>query len=98
MENEVARQPPDKPVRLGLLGGTFDPIHTGHLVIAEVARHALSLDQVIFVPAGDPPHKGETVTDAEHRYAMVLLATADHPLFCVTRREIERAGPSYTLT
>ena len=88
----------DKRTRLGLLGGTFDPIHTGHLLIAEVARHALSLDQVIFVPAGDPPHKGESVTAAEHRYAMVLVATADHPAFQVTRREIEREGPSYSLT
>jgi len=94
----VAGQHSDKRCRLGLLGGTFDPIHTGHLLIAEVARHALSLDQVVFVPAGDPPHKGKTVTAAEHRSAMVLLATADHPAFRVTRREIERAGPSYSLT
>ena len=94
----MARLPTDRQYRLGLLGGTFDPIHTGHLVIAEVARHALSLDQVVFVPAGDPPHKGDAVTAAEHRYAMVLLATADHPAFVVTRREIERAGPSYSIT
>jgi nicotinate-nucleotide adenylyltransferase len=94
----VTAQRTDKRYRLGLLGGTFDPIHTGHLLIAEVARHALSLDQVVFVPAGDPPHKGESVTAAEHRYAMVLLATADHPAFRVTRREMERAGPSYSLT
>jgi nicotinate-nucleotide adenylyltransferase len=83
--------------RVGLLGGTFDPIHVGHLLIAEIARHALSLDQVIFVPAGDPPHKGETVTDAQHRYAMVLLATASNESFAVSRREIERCGPSYSL-
>jgi nicotinate-nucleotide adenylyltransferase len=85
-------------MRLGLLGGTFDPIHTGHLLIAESARHALSLDQIIFIPAGDPPHKGETVTPAEHRYAMVLLATGTNPTFTVSRREIERSGPSYSLT
>jgi nicotinate-nucleotide adenylyltransferase len=83
--------------RVGLLGGTFDPIHTGHLVIAEVARHALALDQIIFVPAGDPPHKGSNVTAAAYRYEMVLLATADHMPFRVTRREIDRPGPSYSL-
>jgi nicotinate-nucleotide adenylyltransferase len=85
-------------VRLGLLGGTFDPVHSGHLMIAEVARHALSLDQVIFIPAGDPPHKGHEVTPAEHRYAMVLLATAGNAAFVVSRREMERPGPSYSLT
>lgn len=85
-------------MRLGLLGGTFDPIHIGHLLIAEVARHALALDRVEFVPAGDPPHKGEAVTAAEHRSAMVLLATTDNPWFTVSRREMERSGPSYSLT
>jgi nicotinate-nucleotide adenylyltransferase len=70
----------------------------GHLLIAEVAREALGLDRVVFVPAGDPPHKGEEVTDAEHRYAMALLGTADHEAFFVSRREIERTGPSYSLT
>jgi nicotinate-nucleotide adenylyltransferase len=84
-------------MRLGLLGGTFDPIHVGHLLIAEVARDAVSLDQVVFVPAGDPPHKGEAVTDAEHRYAMTLLATGANPAFVVTHRELERTGPSYSL-
>jgi nicotinate-nucleotide adenylyltransferase len=85
-------------LRVGLLGGTFDPIHVGHLMIAEVARAALALDRVVFIPAGDPPHKGESVTDAEHRYAMALLATGDHPAFLVSRRELEREGPSYSLT
>jgi nicotinate-nucleotide adenylyltransferase len=84
-------------VRLGLLGGTFDPIHMGHLLVAEVARHALALDRVLFVPAGDPPHKGESVTAAEHRYAMTLLATGGNEAFQVSRRELERAGPSYSL-
>jgi nicotinate-nucleotide adenylyltransferase len=84
--------------RLGLLGGTFDPVHTGHLRIAEVARHTLSLDQVAFIPAGDPPHKGEAVTPAEHRYAMTLLATAPNEAFVVSRRELDRSGPSYSLT
>jgi nicotinate-nucleotide adenylyltransferase len=85
-------------LRLGLLGGTFDPIHMGHLVIAEAARAAYSLDQVVFIPAGDPPHKGTAVTAAEDRYAMTLLATASHPGFQVSRREIERQGPSFSLT
>jgi nicotinate-nucleotide adenylyltransferase len=84
-------------MRLGLLGGTFDPIHLGHLLIAEVARWAASLDRVVFVPAGDPPHKGEAVSAAVHRYEMALLATADHPYFDVSRREIARTGPSYSL-
>src|SRR5260370_18739387 len=84
--------------RLGLFGGTFDPVHTGHLVIAEVARYTLSLDQVVFVPAGDPPHKGEVVTAAEHRYEMALLATAPNEAFVVSRRELGRSGPSYSLT
>ena len=83
---------------MGLLGGTFDPVHTGHLLIAEVARHTLSLDQVVFIPAGDPPHKGGTVTPSEHRYAMTLLATASNEAFVVSRRELERPGPSYSLT
>jgi nicotinate-nucleotide adenylyltransferase len=85
-------------MRLGLLGGTFDPIHVGHLLIAEVAREALALDRVVFIPAGDPPHKSEDVTDAEHRYAMVLLATAANEAFVVSRRELDRTGPSYSLT
>jgi nicotinate-nucleotide adenylyltransferase len=85
-------------MRLGLMGGTFDPIHVGHLLVAEVAREAFRLDRVVFVPAGDPPHKGEAVTDAEHRYAMTLLATGPNAGFVVTRRELERAGPSYSLT
>ncbi len=84
-------------MRLGILGGTFDPIHVGHLLIAEVARHALALDRVLFIPAGDPPHKADGITGAEHRYAMTLLATACHEAFHVSRRELERAGPSYTL-
>jgi nicotinate-nucleotide adenylyltransferase len=94
----MADRPSKAGARLGLFGGTFDPVHTGHLVIAEVARYTLSLDQVIFVPAGDPPHKGEDVTAAEHRYEMALLATAPNEAFVVSRRELERSGPSYSLT
>lgn len=79
------------------MGGTFDPVHLGHLLIAESARDQFSLDRVIWIPASDPPHKGESVTSEEHRYAMVLLATAGNPAFEVSRLELEREGPSYSL-
>jgi nicotinate-nucleotide adenylyltransferase len=83
--------------RVGILGGTFDPIHYGHLVIAQEVREALSLDRVLFVPAAVPPHKiGLSITPAEHRAAMVELAIAGNPGFAVSRIELEREGPSYT--
>lgn len=86
-------------MRIGLMGGTFDPVHLGHLLIAELARAEFGLDRVIWVPAGDPPHKqGRAITPQEHRYAMVLLATASNPHFEVSRLELEREGPSYTYT
>jgi len=84
-------------MRIGLMGGTFDPVHYGHLVIAEVARAEFSLDRVIWIPAGDPPHKDHAVTPQEHRHAMVLLATASNPHFVVSRLEMEREGPSYSI-
>jgi nicotinate-nucleotide adenylyltransferase len=85
-------------VDLGVLGGTFDPIHVGHLVAAEAVREAFGLPRVLFVPAGRPPHKGREVeADPEDRYLMACLATADHPAFDVSRVEIDRPGPSYTL-
>ncbi len=85
-------------MRLGIMGGTFDPVHFGHLVIAEEARYEFALDRVVWVPAGDPPHKqSREVVSQEHRYAMVLLATAGHPAFEVSRLEMERSGPSYTV-
>lgn len=84
--------------RMGVMGGTFDPIHYGHLVAAESARATFRLERVIFVPAGQPPHKpAEAVTAAEHRYAMTVLATASNPYFTVSRLEIDRPGPSYTV-
>ncbi len=84
---------------IGVLGGTFDPIHVGHLLLAEHAREQLGLSRVVFVPSARPPHKlTEPVTDPEHRYAMALLATATHLRFCVSRRELDRQGPSYTIT
>ena len=84
--------------RVGLMGGTFDPIHHGHLLVAEEARDQFGIDQIIFVPNGRPPHKkGYQITDAEHRYNMCLLATATNPAFTVSREEIDRPGPSYTI-
>jgi len=83
--------------RVGILGGTFDPIHYGHLAIAEEVAEALSLDRVLFVPAANPPHKLEDdVTPAEVRAEMVELAIADNPKFGLCRIELERPGPSYT--
>ncbi|SDZ24391.1 nicotinate-nucleotide adenylyltransferase [Thermoactinomyces sp. DSM 45892] len=85
-------------MRIGIMGGTFDPIHHGHLLIAEQAREGMNLDQVWFVPAGDPPHKRhKTITSAKHRLHMVQLATENHPCFQVKDIEIKRSGPSYTL-
>lgn len=84
-------------MRLGVLGGTFDPPHIGHLILAEEARLALGLDQVLFVPAGAPWRKaGQELSPWEHRLAMVRLALADNPHFAVSTLEIERHGPSYT--
>ncbi len=87
-----------KEQRIGVLGGTFDPIHDGHLVAAERAREAFSLDEVIFVPTGFPPHKdSEVITDFWHRHLMVVLATLGNPYFKVSRLEYERGGVTYTV-
>lgn len=84
--------------RLGIMGGTFDPIHYGHLVTAEQAREALDLDLVLFMPSGKPAFKlDKHVTDAEHRYAMTVLATAANPAFYASRFEIDRPGVTYTV-
>jgi nicotinate-nucleotide adenylyltransferase len=86
------------PGRLGILGGTFDPIHVGHLAVAEEAREALGLERILFVPAAVPPHKlGRAITLAEDRLAMVELAIAHNPAFVASRVEFERGGPSYTV-
>jgi nicotinate-nucleotide adenylyltransferase len=82
---------------LGVLGGTFDPVHWGHLAIAESARETLGLSRVLFVPAARPPHKlDRDVTRAEHRVAMLEAAVADNDAFSVSRVEVDRRGPSYT--
>lgn len=83
---------------LGIMGGTFDPIHVGHLAVAEEAREALGLDRVLFVPAGQPPHKlPGAVSPVPDRVAMVELAIADNPAFELSRVEIDRRGPSFTV-
>jgi nicotinate-nucleotide adenylyltransferase len=80
------------------MGGTFDPIHVGHLAVAEEAREALALDRILFVPAGSPPHKpASEVTPAHHRAAMVQLAIDDNPAFELSRIELDRPGLSYTV-
>jgi nicotinate-nucleotide adenylyltransferase len=82
---------------LGIMGGTFDPIHLGHLRAAETAREALGLARVLFIPAGQPPHRAAPSASALDRWAMVCLATAPHVLFEATDVEIGRTGPSYTV-
>ncbi len=83
---------------VGILGGTFDPIHNGHLAIAEEARETLGLERVLLVPAASPPHKPDRhVTDAAHRLAMARLAVEDNPSFAVSGLEVERGGASYTV-
>lgn len=85
-------------LRLGILGGTFNPIHLGHLVLAESFRERLALDRVLFVPAGTPPHKrDQPMVPALHRYAMTALAVSGHPAFEVSDLEVRRPGPSYSV-
>ncbi|MBB4070801.1 nicotinate-nucleotide adenylyltransferase [Canibacter oris] len=85
-----------KPRRIGVMGGTFDPIHHGHLVAASEVADSFDLDEVIFVPTGQPWQKSG-VSDAEHRYLMTVVATASNPRFTVSRVDIDRAGPTYTV-
>lgn len=83
-------------LRLGVMGGTFDPIHHGHLVAASEVAAAFQLDQVIFVPTGEPWQK-PLVTNSEDRYLMTVIATASNPRFNVSRVDIDRDGPTYTV-
>jgi nicotinate-nucleotide adenylyltransferase len=84
--------------RIGIMGGTFDPIHHGHLVAASEVATLFDLDEVIFVPTGEPWQKVERrVSPAEHRYLMTVIATASNPRFWVSRVDIDRAGPTYTI-
>jgi len=85
-------------MRLGLLGGSFNPIHNGHLAIARKAHEILALDRTLFIPTGDPPHKQDgALAGAQHRYEMVRLAIADTPEFELSDIEISRPGKSYSI-
>ncbi len=85
-------------VAIGVLGGTFDPPHLGHLILAETACDALNLSRVLFVPAADPPHKHSLpITDVKHRVAMVQQAIANNPRFVLSQVDITRPGPHYTV-
>jgi nicotinate-nucleotide adenylyltransferase len=84
--------------RIGVMGGTFDPIHHGHLVAASEVAHIFALDEVIFVPTGQPYQKDHRqVSPAEDRYLMTVIATASNPRFSVSRVDIDRPGPTYTI-
>ena len=83
-------------MRLGILGGRFDPPHLGHLLLAEQALETLDLDELWLTPAKAPPHKA-AAANAEHRYAMTLLAVGDHPHLRTSRLELDRDGPSFTV-
>ena len=84
--------------RTGVLGGSFNPVHYGHLLLADEVLEALGLDRILFVPAGVPPHKSPALlAPAEDRHAMVALVAAGHPRFEVSDIELRRAGPSYTV-
>ena len=88
----------DEPKKIGIMGGTFNPVHHGHLVTAQEALDQFGLDEVIFIPTGDPPHKIEDLlAHAEDRYLMTVIATSSNSSFFVYRVEIDRKGKSYTI-
>ena len=88
----------DDAARIGIMGGTFDPIHHGYLVAASEVADRFQLDEVVFVPTGNPWQKaGRTITAAEDRYLMTVIATASNPRFSVSRVDIDRGGPTYTM-
>ncbi len=90
--------PSDIGVRVGLLGGTFDPVHNGHLALAACARERCRLDAVVFIPAANPPHKEQrSITDLRHRCRMLELACGIGSGYYVSSLEAERRGPSYTV-
>ena len=96
MRNEIANFRDCKSI--AIMGGTFDPIHHGHLVTAEAVRYRFKVDKVVFMPAGQPAHKtNKKVTHNEHRYLMTVLATMRNENFEVSRIEIDRAGVTYTI-
>lgn len=83
--------------RIGVMGGTFDPVHHGHLIAAAEVADRFALDEVVFVPTGEPWQKGSDVSPAEDRYLMTVIATASNPRFTVSRVDIDRGGPTYTI-
>lgn len=88
----------DNARRIGVMGGTFDPIHHGHLVAASEVADRFALDEVIFVPTGQPWQKADrSISPAEDRYLMTVIATASNPRFSVSRVDIDRGGPTYTI-
>ena len=96
MRNEIANFKDCKSI--AIMGGTFDPIHNGHLVTAEAVRHRFKVDRVVFIPTGRPAHKlNKKVTHNEHRYLMTVLATMRNENFEVSRIEIDRPGATYTI-
>jgi nicotinate-nucleotide adenylyltransferase len=108
MASDRQTSPPLRARRIGVMGGTFDPIHNGHLVAASEVAHRFNLDEVIFVPTGRPWQKlgdepeskkdvGRSVSPAEDRYLMTVIATASNPRFTVSRVDIERNGDTYTV-
>jgi nicotinate-nucleotide adenylyltransferase len=86
-----------KSTKVGLLGGTFNPLHTGHLILAQEAMEHAALERVVFMPNREPPHKNRALIDAEHRYQMLSLGIASQPRFYASRFELEREGPSYSV-
>jgi nicotinate-nucleotide adenylyltransferase len=88
---------PAGPRRIGIMGGTFDPIHHGHLVAANEVAERFALDEVVFVPTGQPWQKGSAVSSPEDRYLMTVIATASNPRFTVSRVDVDRTGPTYTV-
>ncbi|WP_053956983.1 nicotinate-nucleotide adenylyltransferase [Inediibacterium massiliense] len=95
---DIIQKPKKEHTKIGIMGGTFDPIHYGHLVIAEQIRCEYDLEKIIFIPAGIPPHKADScLTDGKHRYFMTLLATITNPHFEVSKIELESNEISYTI-
>lgn len=94
----ITRTRARKRLRLGIMGGTFNPIHYGHLLCAEQARCKFGMDEVVFVPSGHPPHKKNSdIAPTEHRYLMTVLAIYTNPFFSVSRAEVDRRGKSYSI-
>lgn len=98
MDCEVNIGGTDRIDKIAVMGGTFDPIHCGHLIAAETVRTRFGFNSILFIPSCSPPHKkGISISDEEHRYAMVQMATVTNPFFQVSRIELDRGGNTYTI-